>query len=152
MLPTNKYQVLDGGILSREPDFVGSTEWWQWWREACNKKNPYRAGSAEARLWKQRVQTNPFRQNTAEWYRWRRGCCPFDQSSAEGLLEREPVFVGTDEWWDWFYAACRKQNPYVPNSANWVKWRTRVETNPFPIDSAQWRRWERGWSRRGCAT
>ena len=144
MLPGNKYQLVDGGLLSREPDAVGSTEWWQWWREACNRKNPYRAGSAEARLWKQRVQTNPFRQNTAEWYRWRRGCCPFDESSAEGLLEREPIFVGTEEWWDWFYACCRKRNPYAPNSANWSKWRTRVETNPFPIDSAQWRRWREG--------
>ena len=137
MLPGNKYQLVDGGLLSREPDAVGSTEWWQWWREACNRKNPYRAGSAEARLWKQRVQTNPFRQNTAEWYRWRRGCCPFDESSAEGLLEREPIFVGTEEWWDWWLRLpAASATPTQPNSAQLVQ---QVDApasrpTPFPIE------------------
>ena len=135
------YDLVSNGLLQREPDFVGSTEWWLWWREACGKKNPYRLGSPEWQVWRKRVQTNPFPQNTADWHRWRRGCCPLEEAGAENLLEREPVFVGTEEWWNWWSVACRKRNPYTPNTPNWQKWRTRVETNPFPEDSAAWRRW-----------
>ena len=138
------YDLVSHGLLQREPDFVGSAEWWLWWREACGKKNPYAYGTREWKLWKQRVQTNPFRSGTPEWQRWRRGCCALEDSGAEGLLEREPVFVGTEEWWKWWSAACRKRNPYQPNTPNWKKWKTRVETNPFPPDSAAWRRWREG--------
>ena len=64
--------------------------------------------------------------------------------SAEGLLEREPTFVGTEEWWDWLLRLLPQTQPLRAQHANWQRWKTRVETNPFPIDSAQWRRWREG--------
>ena len=138
------YGPVTGGLLQREPDLVGSVEWWLWWRECCGKRNPYRLGSPEWSLWRQRVQANPFKRHTPEWRRWRNGCCPLEEAGAEGLLAREPTFVGTKDWWRWWNAACRKMNPYPPNSADWQRWRVRVETNPFPVNSQAWRRWREG--------
>ena len=138
------YNLIGADLLAREPSTLGSAEWWQWWREACTKRNPYESGSAEAKLWKQRVQINRFKKGTAEWERWRRGCCPYDNQPADGMLGREPAFVGTEEWWSWWYACCQRRNPYPPNSAKWQKWISRVETNPFPVDSASWHRWREG--------
>ena len=69
-----KYSLVAGGALSREPDVVGSVEWWLWWRECCGKPNPYRLGSPERSLWKQRVETNPFAVDSLAWHRWREGC------------------------------------------------------------------------------
>ena len=69
-----KYSLVAGGALSREPDVVGSAEWWRWWRECCGKPNPYRLGSPERLLWKQRVQTNPFPKGSLYWKQWNAGC------------------------------------------------------------------------------
>ena len=82
------YNLIATDLLDREPNQVGSTEWWQWFREACAKRNPYAVGTPQHKLWKQRVQTNPFKQGTTEYARWRRGCCPYDNQPPPPVSER----------------------------------------------------------------
>ena len=136
------YNLIGTDLLEREPASArpsgGSGA------RSLPKRNPVPVGTAEHKRWKQRVQTNPFKKGTTEYARWRRGCCPYDNQPAGNLLDREPAFLGSEEWWDWWYACCRHRNPYPLNSAKWQQWVKRVETNPFPVDSALWRRWREG--------
>ena len=71
--------------------------------------------------------------------------------NAIDLLEREPTFVGSKDWWKWFYSACNQSNPYPPNSPEWQRWITRVETNPFPAGSQYWQQWNAGCERKKAA-
>ena len=74
VMRAGSYDRLEGGCLEREPSARGSEEWWEWWYECCRKGNPYWRNSLEARLWEQRVRTNPFRPGTDNHERWRKGC------------------------------------------------------------------------------
>jgi len=80
------YDRLQGGFLEREPSARGSEDWWDWWYECCRKGNPYWRSSLEARLWVQRVQTNPFRPGTDNHARWRRGCHAPGRAAAAAAL------------------------------------------------------------------